>query len=896
MQSRCLVIFMLFALLALNFGCSQGSSTVLPDPLSKGRDSQTTTHSILGAWTITLDGVNMEVDVVPLRTSEFHLNLLPFIEWKGISSLMIANFTIDSIKNTAGLDIGIPHPFPGLLRFSTFDTKGIIITDGSLSGYSSDPEIILSGPDELRITNADGMTRWWNPREFPLYDSMFGYSDGIYGRPDSMINFSSTLNPFKYYTEEFGVGSVFPDDLDFDRRGLFIANSATKWRRFEFDFGGEALFGKFNYLWDACWEWYEDYNQGYFPTIDDIPDPFFPITANSPEPFALKINEDQNTLWYVSEMENGGNLNLAIDVYDWAGMRLEGGIPDEVSEVIVESLTLPGPVIVNGVLDTSGTDPHYSTWKADLVDCHPDGVSDQEILITVVSTEGSYKFIAGIDTGFTGSTDTIAAYLLYAASVSPDLPDFIEVTSPSGGEILIAGEVNEITWDSGTGIPTVKIEYSFDGLQYYVIDGNVSNLPGANSYILWDTNGIGDATVTIKITDIADGIPFGESDQFILEKLTLDEPDAVDDPGFLVGVSRAIHWHTESGNTDVIQNVIVEFSKTSGSGPWVELYNGANSGNFMWTPELEDVTTEGRIRVTDPAHSVLTDKSGWDFDVLESAQVDLLEYQDFFDGTTYFYRGRITDCSGLDSYLDGTNTTWDFVTDSTLTDRLGPNNFFVQTTNGSMIGHTGTDAPEFGVNDHAMRANELPWPPDGPYLYNSIKPEWVYNFDIASDILSFRGADNYFEAWYFMGEFLDLPEGYTTHQYDLSGNHGIQFPLDKDSGQTLIDDTGEMWGPHDPNPYNSQYDGEWTVVAIGKVRVPMGVYPRSLLVKHRMGSVSSSDGDVAITGLCMFQWLDTDTGMIIAYIQTHNSLTTTRFDAGTGMITGEALIGALVFD
>jgi hypothetical protein len=36
--------------------------------------------------------------------------------------------------------------------------------------------------------------------------------------------------------------------------------------------------------------------------------------------------------------------------------------------------------------------------------------------------------------------------------------------------------------------------------------------------------------------------------------------------------------------------------------------------------------------------------------------------------------------------------------------------------------------------------------------------------------------------------------------------------------------------------------------------------------------------------------------MIIAYIQTHNSLTTTRFDAGTGMITGEALIGALVFD
>ncbi|MCK4721635.1 hypothetical protein KAU08_13285, partial [bacterium] len=578
MQSRCLVMLMLVALLALGFGCSEGSSTVLPDPadnpipLSEGRDSQTTTHSILGAWTITLDGVNMEVDVVPLRTSEFHLNILPFLEWKGISSLMIANFTIDAGENTAGIDIGIPHPFPGLLRYSIFDTRGIIITDGSMSGYSYDPEIILSRPNELRISNADGMTRWWNPREFPNNGLMFGYSDGVYGQPNSMIHFSSTLNPFKYYTEEFGVGSVFPDDLDFDQRGLFIANSVPKWRRFEFDFGGEIMFGKFNYLWDACWEWHEDYHEEYFPTIDDIPDPFFPIAANSPEPFALKINEDENTLWYVSNLENGGNLNLAIDVYDWGGMRREGGIPDEVSEVIVESLNLLGSGIINGVLDTSGTDPHYSTWNADLVGCYPDGLSDQEILITVVSTEGSYRYIAGIDTKFSGATDTIAAYILYAASVSPDSPDFIEITSPSAGEILISGEVNEITWNSGPGIPIVKIEYSFDGLQYFVIDGNVPNFSGANSYALWDTNGIGGATVTIKITDMDDLFPFDETGQFILEKLTLDEPNAADDPGFLVDESRTILWHTESGNSDVVQNVIVEFSKTSGAAPWKELY------------------------------------------------------------------------------------------------------------------------------------------------------------------------------------------------------------------------------------------------------------------------------------------------------------------------------------
>lgn len=1015
MQSRCLVTFLMAAALIMAIGCSQGSSPVIPDqtgtdiPATAGRVTQTSTHTLLGAWTVTLDGQNMQVDVAPLRTTQFHLNILPFIEWKGVSQLLINNFTIDFGENTAAIDIGVPHPFPGLLRYSILDTRGIIITDGSLNEFASDPEIICSKPNELRITNADGMTRWWNPREFPIYGLILGYSDGVYGQRDQIIHFESTLNPFKYYSEEFDAYSEFPEDLEFERRGLFIANGTPKWRHFDFDFGDEPLFGKFNYLWDACWEWDPDYHEEYFPSLEDLPDPFFPISANSPEPFAINISEDENTLWFVGPTEFGGNLNLAIDVYDWQGMRRPGGIPGEVSQVIVESPKLTGSEITAAYLQDGSGDGTYSTWVAELVNCHPDNIDGQDLLVTVESTEGSYSLVAGIDTQFMGSAETIAAYYLYTPHVSPEMPpdfksitvvspnggsvysagqvlpinwtssgdisfvkieytdnysgpttvwtlieestpndgiytdwypamnidsehcrvkitsfdettydisdadftiqpppEYIYVTNPTGGEVFISGNTLMISWDSAGDIPFVRIEYSLDGIDYDPIDNGVPNSEGSNSYNLWDTTVIAGAEVRIKISDM-DFNPWDECDTFILEKLTLDTPNSPSDPGYLVDEARDIEWHTESGGTDVVQNIVVEFSKTGASGPFdTELYNGPNLGSYQWTPTVSDMTTEGRIQITDPDHTVLTDMSDYDFVVFDWHGVDIDEYIDYFDGTTYTYLGQLTDCSGLDSYLDGSTTTWNFETDANLTGKLGSSNFTVTTANGAGVGHVGNNAPEFGANDYSMKPS-LQWPPEpnnpplggGLDLALSYSPEWVYNFDVTGEILNVRGFDSYFEAMWDGTYWYNIfgSESLSTHQYLMYGGQQIQFPLDKDSGQQTITDSGNLyflWGLYNSNYVTS--DSEFTVIAEGTTTVPMGTYTHSLLVVHKHGTLASTDGAVAVTGVIMYQWLDTATGNILAYIQTHNTLTSFRFNSTTGMINGDAIIGALVSD
>ena len=169
-------------------GCSTaGGNPSLPS-LNSALDSaqMASTHALSGMWRFDLKPDEEQVDIMPIRGADMHINVLPFLEPPAN-----VNLTIEGPPQFAGgvvtVDIGLKHPFPTQTLFTGFDVKGIVIGQGS-DAIQDIPQMHFATENELRLLNADGYTRWWNPREFPpdAEAPMFGYKDGLLGRPDSV--------------------------------------------------------------------------------------------------------------------------------------------------------------------------------------------------------------------------------------------------------------------------------------------------------------------------------------------------------------------------------------------------------------------------------------------------------------------------------------------------------------------------------------------------------------------------------------------------------------------------------------------------------------------------------------------------------------------------------------
>jgi len=311
-QLRRLIIIstILFVLVVSFIGCSTGEGS--NDPVATGisdatdfADSHSTArHALLGFYTCRVDPENETIEIVPSRDVQFHLNALRFMEPPPPSRLFLSNIQIDSER--VDVDIQFVHPFAGFDQYTGFDVCGIVITSGSISGFS-DPDLIVAGEGDTRLVNADGLTRWWNPREFPYNETtpLWGYIDGVLGTPDETAQFSATLNGYKYHADDLGINDDL-SSMDPSRRGAFIAGSGnTRHYTIELDAGLV-----FNYAVDACWS---------PPIIEPIVVPnSFPEDANREEPWCIVPRVISNTLYYnPSTGSGGGEVTLEVDCYDW---------------------------------------------------------------------------------------------------------------------------------------------------------------------------------------------------------------------------------------------------------------------------------------------------------------------------------------------------------------------------------------------------------------------------------------------------------------------------------------------------------------------------------------------------------------------------------------------------
>lgn len=383
--------------------CIAGCSNAGPiDPAMKdiGKRTSVSSHQLWGIYQFVCDPEAGAIDITPVRAADMHLNAIVFLEPPPMVLLSLDYLEFNGNLITA--DIGLRHPFLGLDEFTGFDVCGILISNGSVTGFD-DANLRMAGDGDTRLLNPDGYSRWWNPAEFPQDGTMFGYTDGLLGAPDSLADYNCTLNGFKYYCNGLGTTENHLS-IDLDGRGVFAAGSKNV-RRFEIELGTEGMV--FNYAVDACWT---------FPNGDPpwtVPEDF-PPDANRQEAWGINITETENTLWNDGS-ENGGELILQIDVYDWFNV--------DTHTVRVES---PGNFDMTESSIPIGGGDGYSTYEVEILDATP-AEGSIDLLVSIASDEEDFQgFIPGVNT---------TSYFTGTAAVTAETPvkyKNIDVTNPGG--------------------------------------------------------------------------------------------------------------------------------------------------------------------------------------------------------------------------------------------------------------------------------------------------------------------------------------------------------------------------------------------------------------------------------------------------------------------------------
>ncbi len=430
-----LSIGVLSLIFIVGFGCSSGDGFTPVSPEQPGLTrASDVSHSCWGFYQFVCDPEAGTIDIIPLREAYMHLNALPFLE-----PPPLLNLTLESLEFNGDLieaDIGLRHPFLGLDEFSGFDVCGIVISNGSYTGYS-DTDIRIAGPGDFYLVNADGHARWWNPEEFPVNQgTMFSYNDGLLGAPDSYADYNATLNGYKYFAD-----GLEPDDpvtaLDAANRGLFSAGQKNI-RHYTLDMGTAGLI--FNYAIDANWV----FPSGDAPWV--APDDFAP-EANRIEPYLVEVTETNNTLWH-DGTGFGGQLSLNINIYDWYNIDQDW--------LRVES---PGTFTSVDLTTPTGGGEEYSTFHADFTTVTLDSSDDLMVLITAFTEDDGFQgFVIG---------STTAAYKVHYADVDDEpsgpAPTAVADSIPIIGFTNFEGDFI----GSGTTGTVTQYEWDFDGDDTY---------------------------------------------------------------------------------------------------------------------------------------------------------------------------------------------------------------------------------------------------------------------------------------------------------------------------------------------------------------------------------------------------------------------------------------------
>ncbi len=577
------------AIFILMSGCSgQGGQTPnLPDTNAPDltADSQVSssgnTTYIWGTGEVTIDMEDGTAKVTPLRTVDFTLNIVKFLQPPAGNpanlSVLLDVPNCDFPNAYIELDCTLNHPFPGT-EFWGFDTRIIVFAGGSTTGVHDDT-VRYPAPTELRMVNADGYSRWWNREEFFPTNKIFGYTDGVMA--PVFTTTWSRVNGFKYYAN--GISSTdMPPNPEEAERGTFSSGSES--RRMKLQFPQVANPFKFKYSIATGW-----LAPSVIPptSVDD-----YGITANCAEAYQVWVTQDPaSTAWYADDTDLGGNLILEIEVWDW----LQGGgtVEDEISGIYIESPTLlsayGGVIDASGWTTITGSSPNSVIYSGTINNCSPTSMELQELFITIESSDPN-TYAAPLP-GFSFPDSPLAAFYLYIATmkdsgIQPDKT--ITVTYPNGGELFVIGDTETITWDWTGAIAEVLIEYSDDaGATYpYTIATAVSN---TGSYV-WDP--VPDNPTTQARVRITEDILFEAQDE---SDANFTISDTGGEPGWnpMPGQVGMVVDDPEPNQSTVQPDFGIQNDDAGAEGAWLADQEGDGTDTMMFFDYLLDWSGPG---------------------------------------------------------------------------------------------------------------------------------------------------------------------------------------------------------------------------------------------------------------------------------------------------------------
>ncbi len=558
-------LFLSATLLIIAIGCSTGSSPLIPDTTQNldvtGQTASTGSNQVLwGLWDVTIDPDTMTAELVPIRGPAFTANVTQFMQPPSSPIHMISFNVLGTSVPEDGyfeLDVALRHPVPGVSKYNGFDVKGILISDGSLPG-EYDASVLRPGPTDTRILNADGFTRWWNPTEFTSFETIFGFTTGKLAPPLYPIG---TVNPYKYFADNVDDLSGVSGTPNLEDRGAFSTVEGILVRGYDIQFrmdGGEPDFS-FNYAVGACWE---EPDPLYAP---EFPPEAYPLTANQQEAFTLDFTDNGSTAWYVDETNNGGELNLHLEIYDWQALENPDGVEGEVAGLWLEGPILSGPVdVLAGATIFDGSSSVSSVYEITIGSLNLTQPGVEELFITIENTDpNTYEpQIPGGD-AFAYPDNFLAAYFTFNVIIgteSPGVQPTVIAIDPDSGYVD----------DSEVSCTVTGLE--FDPLCTAELSNGIDTLLMSNFQYVDAGNLTFNLDLTGAVLDLYD----------VIVTNPIADPGVLED-GFEVKEFLQDIWPTTQGNsanTGYVENLSGPYN-THSAPTWTYNYTDSIYGNSL---------------------------------------------------------------------------------------------------------------------------------------------------------------------------------------------------------------------------------------------------------------------------------------------------------------------------